>query len=94
MPNYALSAYELISREVESLYLKIPKRIGLSVLQASLSNDDHIESGIKRHLYVLMTRPTANLVINIEDKGLYDHFVSVCREAGANFTELFASQPH
>lgn len=94
MPNYALSAYELISREVESLYLKIPKRIGLSVLQASLSNDDHIESWIKRHLYVLMTRPTANLVINIEDRGLYDHFVSVCREAGANFTELLALQPH
>lgn len=93
MPNYALSAYELISREVESLYLKIPKRIGPQVLQVSFSKDDQIESWIKRHLYVLMTRPTANLVISIEDKDLYDHFVSVCKEASANFTELVSARP-
>lgn len=92
MPNYALSAYELISREVESLYLKIPKRIGPQVLQASFSDDDHIESWIKRHLYVLMTRPTANLVINIEDKDLYSHFVLVCKEASANYAELTSSR--
>lgn len=92
MPNYALSAYELISREVESLYLKIPKRIGPQVLRASFSDDDHIESWIKRHLYVLMTRPTANLVINIEDKDLYSHFVLVCKEASANYAELTSSR--
>lgn len=36
MPNYALSAYELISREVESIYLKIPHYIGTNMLRAPM----------------------------------------------------------
>lgn len=81
MPNYALSAYELISREVESVYLKIPWQINLNTLQAPLDGDEK-DTWIKRHLYVLMTRATANLVINVEDKGLYEFFKKTCEEAG------------
>ncbi len=84
MPNYALSAYELISREVESVYLKIPSKIGKKVLEAPIDGDQSDESWIKRHLYVLMTRATTNLVINVEDKYLYDHFKRVCEQAGLN----------
>lgn len=81
MPNYALSAYELISREVESLYLKIPRRIGTELLHAPIRGNGTI-SWIKRHLYVLMTRATANLVINVEDEGLYESFKKTCKQAG------------
>lgn len=88
MPNYALSAYELISREVESLYLKIPRFINMSTIGVSINDDEAIQSWIKRHLYVLMTRPTANLVVNIEDKRLFDHFVATCKRADANYVEL------
>ena len=83
MPNYALSAYELISREVEGLYLKIPKAFDKKVLDAPIDGDGK-ESWMKRHLYVLMTRATANLVINVEDKCLYDHFRAACKQAGMN----------
>ena len=81
MPNYALSAYELISREVESVYLKIPWQINLNTLQAPIDGNG-TSTWIKRHLYVLMTRATANLVINVEDKGLYEFFKKTCEEAG------------
>ena len=80
-PNYALSAYELISREVESVYLKIPRQINVGTLQASIDGDS-IASWMKRHLYVLMTRATANLVINVEDKRLYEFFKTICEKAG------------
>lgn len=81
MPNYALSAYELISREVESVYLKIPRQISIGTLKAPIDGDA-IASWIKRHLYVLMTRATANLVINVEDERLYESFRRTCEEAG------------
>ena len=81
MPNYALSAYELISREVESVYLKIPWQIDLRTLQTPMDGDE-TAAWVKRHLYVLMTRATANLVINVEDKGLYEFFRKTCEQAG------------
>lgn len=82
MPNYALSAYELISREVESVYLKIPESIDARILSAPLEGGELLNSWIKRHLYVLMTRPTVQLVINVENLGLYNHFRQICRQAG------------
>ena len=82
MPNYSLSAYELISREVESVYLKIPASIGTEILSAPLDGGDLLNSWIKRHLYVLMTRPTARLVINLENRKLYERFHLVCIQAG------------
>ena len=84
MPEYALSAYELISREVESVYLKIPWQITLKTLRAPMDGNDN-DAWIKRHLYVLMTRATANLVINIEDNRLYEHFKKTCEEAGLEY---------
>jgi hypothetical protein len=79
MPNYALSAYELISREVESIYLKIPAQIGLDVIAQPIvtyKNNEIVRNWKKQHLYVLMTRATMKLVINIENKQLYEHLNS------------------
>ena len=76
MPHFALSAYELISREVESVYLKIPAAIGLSVITRPIAHVLYTasrESWKKQHLYVLMTRATMKLVINIEDEKLYKY---------------------
>jgi len=78
MPHFALSAYELISREVESVYLKIPAEIGLSVVTRPIAHELDTasrESWKKQHLYVLMTRATMKLVINIEDKDLYEYLL-------------------
>lgn len=75
MPHFALSAYELISREVESIYLKIPKEIDLQVIKQPITreSDDAAKNRNwkKQHLYVLMTRATMRLVINVEDSALY-----------------------
>jgi hypothetical protein len=76
MPNFALSAYELISREVESVYLKIPAEIGLEVIREPIAGEPDKavkeRNWKKQHLYVLMTRATMRLVINIEDRELYE----------------------
>lgn len=84
MPSYALSAYELISREVESIYLKIPRSINMRTLSAPLETGDERDSWIKRHLYVLMTRATHKLVIEVEDEGLFKYFARVLWQAGAS----------
>lgn len=63
MPNYYLSAYELISRELDSLYVNIPKF-------KSILNEDETK-WFKNHLYVLFTRPTSKLVLNFEDLNDY-----------------------
>jgi hypothetical protein len=62
MPNYILSAYELISREVESLYVHIPYFDAMK---------DFHEEWYRKHLYVLFTRPTSKLVVNYEVKEEY-----------------------
>ena len=78
----ALSAYELISREVESVYLKIPWGIDTRMLAAPLDSGDTQWSWVKRHLYVLMTRATRRLVIEVEDKGLFKCFERTLLQAG------------
>ena len=70
MPKYAFSAYELISRDLESIYLHIPSYIGVGDVQVPIEKDNWK----KRHLYVLMTRAKLNLVINVEDEMLFTHF--------------------
>ncbi|MBK6593304.1 MAG: hypothetical protein IPG23_11460 [Burkholderiales bacterium] len=76
MPNFALSAYELISREVESVYLKIPEEIDLEIVRQPISRQSDNQAGgrnwKKQHLYVLMTRATMRLVVNVEDRALYE----------------------
>lgn len=83
MPNYILSAYELISREVESLYVHIPK-----------FNKRHInnEDWYRKHLYVLFTRPTAKLVVNFEVKDEFEQIkkiVNSIKENGAKISVAF-----
>ena len=77
MPSFVLSAYELISREVESVYLKLPKEIGLEVVRRpiarELDNERMDRNWKKQHLYVLMTRATMRLVIDVEDRELYEY---------------------
>lgn len=77
MPNFALSAYELISREVESVYLKIPEEIGVEVVRRPMARESgragEDRNWKKQHLYVLMTRATMRLVINVEDRALYEY---------------------
>ena len=83
MPNYILSAYELISREVESLYVHIPK-FNKRVLQH--------EEWYRKHLYVLFTRPTARLVVNFDVKEQFEQLHKIMRyikEKGARISVSF-----
>lgn len=77
MPNFALSAYELISREVESVYLKIPAEIGREVVRRPIARESanrvKDRNWKKQHLYVLMTRATMRLVMNVEDRELFEY---------------------
>ncbi len=83
MPNFALSAYELISREVESVYLKIPEEINLEIVRQPIVRQSDNRAGgrnwKKQHLYVLMTRATMRLVVNVEDRALYEDLLKRLR---------------
>jgi hypothetical protein len=83
MSNYILSAYELISREVESLYVHIPK---FEKMQPVL------EEWYRKHLYVLFTRPTTRLVVNYDDKEDFEEVnrvVMALQENGAKISAVF-----
>lgn len=83
MPNYILSAYELISREVESLYVHIPR--------FSKRKPVHNE-WYRKHLYVLFTRPTARLVVNFDVQEEFEHvkkLVARIKGSGANLSVSF-----
>lgn len=86
MSNYILSAYELISREVESLYVHIPK--------FKKKQPKH-EEWYRKHLYVLFTRPTVRLVVNydvMEDFERVKKMVRVLQENGAKISISLLSQ--
>lgn len=83
MSNYILSAYELISREVESLYVHIPKFKKLQPV---------CEEWYRKHLYVLFTRPTNRLVVNFDVRADFERVRSVIRilqESGAKLSVTF-----
>lgn len=83
MPNYILSAYELISREVESLYVHTPK------FKKRLSKYD---DWYRKHLYVLFTRPTVRLVVNFDVKEEYEQIkriVNTIKEHGVKLSVSF-----
>lgn len=83
MPNYILSAYELISREVESLYVHIPYFKG---------KRKYHEEWYRYHLYVLFTRPTSRLIINIDVKSEYlqiKQLVEILKNSGAKISVSF-----
>lgn len=72
--EYYLTAYSVISREIESVYLYIPKHIYLSdegIIKSKYSSDN---SFLMNHLYTIMTRATMSLVICCEDEKLGEYF--------------------
>lgn len=70
MPKFLLSAYELISRELDCLYIHIPK------FKKDINNVWY-----KNHLYVLFTRPTSTLVINFEEDNEYIKYQNLIQKA-------------
>lgn len=67
--NY-LTAYDVISREIESVYLFIPKHIYLSDHETIESKYSSNNSFLIKHLYTIMTRATMSLVLCCEDEKL------------------------
>lgn len=83
IPNYILSAYELISREVESLYVYIPK---------FKRRKPQYDDWYRKHLYVLFTRPTARLVVNFDVNEEFEQINKMVRliiEKGAKVSVKF-----
>lgn len=70
MPNYILSAYELISREVESLYVHIPN---------FYKGQPFENEWYKKHLYVLFTRATMKLVVNFENDNEFERMMQLVK---------------
>ncbi len=72
--KYMLSTYEVISREIESVYLYLPNIINYYSEENELRflNQDSIY--FLRHLYVLMTRATLKLTIFCENTDLFNYF--------------------
>ena len=79
MSNYLLSAYELISREVESLYVHVPK---------FKNKQPQHDEWYRKHLYVLFTRPTARLVVNFDVKEDYDQIKKLVGSAKRHGAKL------
>ena len=77
MPQYVLSAYELVSREIDSIYIKIPKEM---TIQDILYSKEWLSKFKRNHLYVLMTRATTKLTISVGDWSLYQHFLKVLKK--------------
>ncbi|MBR0128805.1 MAG: hypothetical protein IJM09_03215, partial [Neisseriaceae bacterium] len=84
MPQYVLSAYELVSREIDSIYIKIPKEMTIQDIlypkERILYPKERISKFKRNHLYVLMTRATTKLTISVGDCSLYQHFLKVLKK--------------
>ncbi len=72
--QYFLTAYSVISREIESVYIYIPKYIYLDDKGIIQSFNGQSNSFLMKHLYTIMTRATMSLVICCEDEKLADYF--------------------
>jgi hypothetical protein len=83
MPNYILSAYELISREVESLYIHIP--------YFKNKDNNNKNEWYRKHLYVLFTRPTVKLVVNFDVKEEFNQMKSLVYDIKKNGAKLSVS---
>lgn len=71
--NYTFSSYEMISREFESIYLRLPNNVRLidnEIITTGCSKTKYLLN----HLYVLMTRATSKLHILVENDNLFDWF--------------------
>lgn len=75
--KYMLSTYQVISRELESGYLYIPKNVTYDEKKQEIiykNYYNHNENAfLKYHLYTLMTRATLKLRIFCEDQNLYTY---------------------
>ncbi len=68
--NYFLTAYSVISREIESVYLYLPKMIHLDDDNQICISGYSDNTFLINHLYTIMTRSTMNLYICCEDEKL------------------------
>ena len=78
--EYMLSTYEVISREIESVYLYLPDKITFNKDSESIEFvDDRFKKDnpfLIYHIYTLMTRATLKLTIFAENSDLYSHFLT------------------
>ena len=72
--EHYLTAYSVISREIESVYLFMPKHIYLDDNESIQSRYSKDNSFLMKHLYTIMTRATMSLVICCEDEKLGEYF--------------------
>ena len=72
--KHYLTAYSVISREIESVYLFVPKHIYLDEEGMIQSRHSSNNSFLMKHLYTIMTRATMSLIICCEDEKLGEYF--------------------
>ena len=72
--RYLFSTYEMISRELEVMYLYIPEVISYSKTRGIYDSSGEVpQDFLLNHLYVNMTRATEKLVIYTKNKSLFEY---------------------
>ena len=75
--KYILSTYQVISREIESVYLYLPNEVtydpNVDEIVFESSSNKHLDSFLVFHIYTLMTRATLKLSILCENQDLYEY---------------------
>ena len=97
--KFMLSTYEVISREIESVYLYLPSDITYSkdedVIKINGYNDTKINEFLLNHIYTLMTRATWKLSIMCEDENFYNYLskkIQKINELNLELKELISKQ--
>lgn len=93
MHKYVHTTYEVISRELQSLYLIIPDSISYSSIKGIYDSNGLLnQQYLFNHLYVNMTRATQRLVIFTQNKSLFDYLQKRISEvSNVNFDDQWKS---
>lgn len=72
--NYIFSTYEIISREVETIYLYLPDEVCIEDDRIVIANRGWDSKYIDNHLYTIMSRATVKINIYVENEKLFNWF--------------------
>lgn len=78
--KYILSPYELISRELDSIYIYLPNMVQFTEEEGIIySTKKSLNEYLLNQIYVLMTRAKIGCNIYCEDANLYNYFCDKCK---------------
>lgn len=79
--GYLITTYELISRELDNVYIYLPNTVSCDIDGLHYYNRDYDEF-LKNQIYVLMTRAKCAIHLYCEKKNVRDYFESRLKKVG------------